>query len=1224
MACIGCTPSLAAVKAAQDALPLEFEQNRGQFSPEVLYLARCSSHFVYLTRSGMTVGINDSSQSGGAVEMRIENGNPAAQVQPENSLPGVSQYFLGNDPHRWHRDVPHYGRIRYIGVWKGIDLVFRGNGQELEYDFVVSPGADPSGIRLSYPNARNLRTDSQGRLVIETASGRLTERLPAIYQESKAGRSGVAGGFRISGNREVRFAVGAYDRRRPLVIDPAVTFSTYIGGTGTLTVSALAVDSGGNSYIAGTVSSPDFPLVNPVKQVSGNAGLYRSTDQGNTWSAPNSTVGKSSVLSLAADPAAPTVAYAGTSKGVFKTADGGTWAAANTGIPASAAVTSIAVDPLAHATIYACTTAGLYKSTDAAASWKLIAGSGGPTLVAVDSKNEGTIWLGYTFGIPIVSFDGGATFFSANLPEIQTTALAIDPSNSNTVYFAETSGGLLKTNDGGLSYSRISSGLAANGSTASVNTIAVDKNNPSRILVGTNTGAYYSVTAGSNFQSSQGIGNRKVISIIFDPRNDANALAGTAGGGVYVSGDGGQTWTPTGPANLDVNALAMSSDEQITFAGLYSSTNAFLTKIDPTGTSILYSSYLGGTGRSDGAGVAVDSSGHAFLCGGTDASDFPLQNAYQRYVAGIDMFVTRFNSSGGLDASTLLGGHADDSCNALAIDRSGNVLLAGTTTLITGGRSDFPATTGTYGSSTFGNEDCIVAKFDNTLQSLLFATFLGGSDSEACYAIAADAAGNSYVAGATFSANFPVTHPPFGGSRAGGNTKTYPSFLSKLSADGSTLIYSGLVGGSNGFTQLAGVAVNAAGRAYIAGVTEASDYPLTSDALSSTFQAPSKGVLGVVEADGSKFVYSTYLPGAKGSFANRLALDTNGNVWVTGVDYGGLPATADAIPHAAPPVNTLAPFVDEVDVTNSKLLYSSYLAGSAGGSAADVAAGANGSVYLTGTTQSTDFPLTGTPFKQASAVDYAAYLIRLSPSAGGGPTAPLITSVQNGASFQNGFTPGAWMTIKGSNLSTITDTWEKFIVNGQLPTSLDGVKVTIGGQPAYIYFVSSGQINAVVPNIAAGAVDVVVTNSQGTSVPFSATVQAVQPAFFLWNNTYAVATRQDFSYAAKDGTFAGLTTVAATPGDVIILWGTGFGPTTPPAPAGQQIPASAFLTANPVTVTIGGQPATVFGAALAPGFAALYQVAIQIPASLADGDYSVVATVAGQASPATALISVQH
>jgi uncharacterized protein (TIGR03437 family) len=153
---------------------------------------------------------------------------------------------------------------------------------------------------------------------------------------------------------------------------------------------------------------------------------------------------------------------------------------------------------------------------------------------------------------------------------------------------------------------------------------------------------------------------------------------------------------------------------------------------------------------------------------------------------------------------------------------------------------------------------------------------------------------------------------------------------------------------------------------------------------------------------------------------------------------------------------------------------------------------------------------------------------------------------------------------------------------------------------------------------------VTVTTDKGTSAPFPVTVQAFQPAFFLWNNTFAVATRQDFSYAAKDGTFTGLTTVPAKPGDVIILWGTGFGPTNPPAPAGVQVPASAFPTANPVTVTVGNRPATVFGAALAPGFAALYQVAIQIPASLPDGDYAVVATVGGQSSPATAAITVQR
>lgn len=237
---------------------------------------------------------------------------------------------------------------------------------------------------------------------------------------------------------------------------------------------------------------------------------------------------------------------------------------------------------------------------------------------------------------------------------------------------------------------------------------------------------------------------------------------------------------------------------------------------------------------------------------------------------------------------------------------------------------------------------------------------------------------------------------------------------------------------------------------------------------------------------------------------------------------------------------------------------------------------------------------------------------------------PIISLVQNGASFQNGFALNAWMTIKGANLSSVTDTWDKAIVNGQLPTTLDGVSVSVGGQPAYVYFVSAGQINVVAPNVAPGKVNVTVTNGPATSPPFASTSQTYMPAFFLWNNTYAVATRQDFSLAAKNGTFPGTTSVAARPGDVIILWGTGFGPTTPAAPVGAQVPVSAFPTASAVTVTVGNLSATVYGAALAPGFAALFQVAIQIPSSLADGDYPVVATVGGSSSPATTMISVQH
>jgi uncharacterized protein (TIGR03437 family) len=243
----------------------------------------------------------------------------------------------------------------------------------------------------------------------------------------------------------------------------------------------------------------------------------------------------------------------------------------------------------------------------------------------------------------------------------------------------------------------------------------------------------------------------------------------------------------------------------------------------------------------------------------------------------------------------------------------------------------------------------------------------------------------------------------------------------------------------------------------------------------------------------------------------------------------------------------------------------------------------------------------------------------------GSPIAePIISLVQNGASFQNGLAANSWMTIKGANLASVTDTWDNAIVNGRLPTTLDGVSVSVGGVPAYVYFVSPGQINAVAPAIPAGKVSVVVTNSQGSSPPFASTAQTYMPAFFLWNNTYSVATRQDFTLAAKNGTFAGASTVAAKPGDVIILWGTGFGPTSPAAPAGVQLPASAFPTASPVTVTVGTQAATVYGAALAPGFAGLYQIAIEIPTSLSDGDYPVVAAVAGFSSPVTAIISVQR
>jgi uncharacterized protein (TIGR03437 family) len=243
------------------------------------------------------------------------------------------------------------------------------------------------------------------------------------------------------------------------------------------------------------------------------------------------------------------------------------------------------------------------------------------------------------------------------------------------------------------------------------------------------------------------------------------------------------------------------------------------------------------------------------------------------------------------------------------------------------------------------------------------------------------------------------------------------------------------------------------------------------------------------------------------------------------------------------------------------------------------------------------------------------------------PSVPAISAngVVNGASFQPGVGANSWVTIQGANLAPQTDDWSHSIVNGALPTSLDGVSVSMGGRPAYIYFISPGQLNVLAPDVPAGPISVTVTTGGGTSAAFATTASAYGPAFFLWPSNQVVATRQDYSYAAKAGTFASATTVAAKPGDVIILWATGFGPTLPAAPPGVSVPASGgYPTASAPTVTVDNTPAIVYGAALAPGSAGLYQIAIQVPTTLADGDWPIQATIGGVVSPAGTILSVHQ
>jgi uncharacterized protein (TIGR03437 family) len=252
---------------------------------------------------------------------------------------------------------------------------------------------------------------------------------------------------------------------------------------------------------------------------------------------------------------------------------------------------------------------------------------------------------------------------------------------------------------------------------------------------------------------------------------------------------------------------------------------------------------------------------------------------------------------------------------------------------------------------------------------------------------------------------------------------------------------------------------------------------------------------------------------------------------------------------------------------------------------------------------------------------------KVTGSAGGAVGRPAISAngVVNGADFLPSIVANSWVTIQGTNLASQTGDWSNSIVNGKLPTTLNGVSVSIGGEPAYIYYTSPGQINVLAPDVAPGPAAVTVATAGGTSAAVTVTANLYGPAFFLWPGNQPVATRPDFTFVAKAGTFPGATTVPATPGETIILWATGFGPTTPVAPTGVAVPGDqTYATASAPTVTIDNIPTKVLGAALAPGSAGLYQIAIQVPASLADGDWPIQATIGGVQSPPSVVLTTHQ
>src|SRR3989338_7190652 len=269
----------ARVSEAYGKLPLSFELNQGQTDEQVKFLSRGRGYSLFLTSTEAVLGLRqgtrvkdqglreaDEDTTGDrnkrlqtVVRMKLEGANPAPKAVGLDELPGKSNYFIGNDPKRWQRDVSNYARVKDSSVYPGIDLVYYGNQRQLEYYFVVAPGADPKRIKLAFEGVEKLALDSEGNLVLTTPQSNIVQYKPVIYQHLDGARKPVDGRYVLLAKHRVGFQLAGYDTTQPLIIAPVLAYSTYLGGNGNDVGNAIAVDSAGNAYVTGSTSSTNFP-----------------------------------------------------------------------------------------------------------------------------------------------------------------------------------------------------------------------------------------------------------------------------------------------------------------------------------------------------------------------------------------------------------------------------------------------------------------------------------------------------------------------------------------------------------------------------------------------------------------------------------------------------------------------------------------------------------------------------------------------------------------------------------------------------------------------------------------------------------------------------------------------------------------------------------------------------------------------------------------------------
>jgi hypothetical protein len=727
-------------RSAYGQLPLSFEANHGQADKSVNFLARGAGYtlalspteavFALVRRSdersqksepslkhgdnsdaATREGRNDNTPSAQASEpptvlrMNLVGANREAVVEGLNELEGKVNYLIGSDKSQWRTNISTFARVRYAEVYPGIDVVYYGNQKHLEYDFVVAPGCDTSAISLRFEGADKVEVDAAGDLLLTVGGSAVRQPKPVVYQEVDGERLAIAGNYVVAKDGQVGFSVGAYDARLPLVIDPTLVYSTYLGGSDFEDGNDIAVDSAGNAYICGITNSTNFPTANAIQ------GTF------NTPLDPTLVSRDAFVTKL--NPAGTALVYS-------------TYLGGNKDDRCN----KIAVDNAGNAYL-----AGETGSTNF------------PTANAIQSTHGGGLSDAFVAKLNAAgsafvysTFLGGGIFDAAHAMTIDAAGNAYITGRTTSSNFP-TVNPIQSAYSGGPGADAFVTKLNAAGSALVYST-----------YLGGNAGSGGGFTAGFSI-AVDSAGNAYVTGQTRATNfPTANAIQATFGGGspdgdafvtkFNASGTALVYSTYLGGSDNDIGfEIALDSANSAYIAGVARSSNfptanafqsalkgtsdAFLTKLNPAGSAFVYSTYFGGTGDDSANGIAVNASNEPYLAIGTSSTDLPTANPTQAASGGgIDAAVTRFNAAGNaLIYSTYLGGSGTDAGLGIALDSALSMYIVGRTT-----STNFP-TLNPVQSANGGGQDAFVTKISDPTPTTVQFSSSSTNVQEACTGI---------------------------------------------------------------------------------------------------------------------------------------------------------------------------------------------------------------------------------------------------------------------------------------------------------------------------------------------------------------------------------------------------------------------------------------------------------------------------------------------------------